>query len=71
MSKKINFEKSLENLEKLVQELESGELTLEESLEHFEKGVTMYKDCKQVLDTAQKKISELTEAMKVDVLEEE
>lgn len=70
-SKDINFEKSLGNLEKIVQELESGDLTLETSLEHFEKGVSFYKDCKKVLDDAEKKISELTETMKIEELSNE
>lgn len=68
IEKGINFEKSLGNLEKIVQELESGDLTLEKSLEHFEAGVSLYKDCKKILDGAEKKISLLTETMKIEEL---
>ncbi len=61
---KKNFESSLENLEKVVDGLESGELSLEKSLEQFEVGVSLYKDCKEILDNAEKKISILTESLK-------
>lgn len=58
-----NFEKNLEELERIVQELESGKLGLEKSLKKFEEGVTLYKDCKDQLANAEKKITELTEQL--------
>ena len=63
MNKK-NFEVSLDELEKVVDGLESGELSLEKSLEQFEVGVSLYKECKEVLDNAEKKISLLTDSLK-------
>lgn len=56
MAKKNNFEQSLEQLEKIVAELESGDLTLEESLKKFEEGVKLSHLCSQILDETEKKI---------------
>ncbi len=52
----IDFEKSLKNLEKLVETMESGELTLEKSLEAFEQGVRLTKECQQALQEAEQKV---------------
>jgi exodeoxyribonuclease VII small subunit len=56
-----DFEKSLKKLEQIVQSLESGELSLEEGIKSFEEGVVLYKDCKKVLSSAEKKIKVLTD----------
>ncbi len=61
MSKKIDFEKSLRELEKLVDEMESGELTLDQSLARFEKGVALTKACQQALKEAEQKVNILIE----------
>jgi len=50
------FEAALEDLELVVEQLETGELTLEGSLEAFEKGVGLVKYCTQKLDEVEKKI---------------
>jgi exodeoxyribonuclease VII small subunit len=55
MAKK-NFEASLEILEKIVSELESGDLSLEESIKKFEEGMKLSKTCSQILDETEKKI---------------
>ncbi|MBU1172121.1 MAG: exodeoxyribonuclease VII small subunit [Proteobacteria bacterium] len=55
MAKK-NFEQSLELLEKIVSELESGDLPLEESIKKFEEGMKLSKLCSQILDETEKKI---------------
>ena len=59
MSKK-NFETSLQKLEDLVGSLENGELSLDESIKKFEDGIKLYKNCRELLDQAEKKISVLT-----------
>ena len=59
--KKINFEKSLSDLETLVEEMEQGDLSLEESLKRFEKGIGLTTDCQQALQSAELKIQELVE----------
>jgi len=54
--KPINFEKALAELEETVSRLESGELSLDDSLEMFEKGVGLAKYLRGELDKAEKKI---------------
>ena len=53
------FEDALTRLEEIVRNLESGDLTLEESLENFEEGMKLTKLCNDRLDSAQKKIETL------------
>lgn len=53
---KQQFETALEDLEKVVERLESGELSLEESLAAFEDGVRLVKFCNQKLTEVEKKI---------------
>ena len=55
-----DFESSLEKLEGIVRELESGEKGLEESLELFEKGVTLAKGLTTQLEDAKRKVEVLT-----------
>ncbi|MBM4262009.1 MAG: exodeoxyribonuclease VII small subunit [Deltaproteobacteria bacterium] len=55
-----SFEAALENLEQLVEQLESGDLPLEDSLAAFEKGVALVKYCNQKLGEVEKKIELLT-----------
>ncbi|MCZ0955183.1 MAG: exodeoxyribonuclease VII small subunit [Rhodospirillaceae bacterium] len=50
------LEKSLEELEALLQELESGELTLEAALAHFERGVKLTRQCQNALQEAEQKV---------------
>jgi len=54
------FEKDLEKLEKIVESLEDGELSLDESLKRFEEGVTLAKRCEKALAAAEKRIEILT-----------
>ena len=53
----IDFEKSLHTLEQLVESMESGEMTLEKSLQAFEDGIKLTKDCQQALREAEQKVS--------------
>ena len=57
MNKKMTFEKAMGMLEQIVQELEAGELPLEESLKKFEEGVKLSKLCASRLDETEKKVS--------------
>jgi len=52
----IDFEKSLETLEKLVERMEQGELTLEQSLAAFEEGVKLTKNCQEALKQAEQRV---------------
>ncbi len=56
-----DFEKSLQNLEKIVSKMESGELGLEESLEQFEKGIGLAKNCQDTLANAEFRVEQLVE----------
>ena len=65
MSKHENnkdFETSLKKLEKIVSDLESGELPLEESIKTFEEGVKLTKHCQNLLSKAEIKIQKLVES---------
>jgi exodeoxyribonuclease VII small subunit len=57
--KSANFEKSLGRLEELVGEMESGELSLEEMLKHFEEGSKLVNVCTKKLDEVELKIEKL------------
>ncbi len=58
--KKITFEKALENLENIVEELEKGDLSLDSSLKKYEEGVGLARICQAQLEEAKKKIEVLT-----------
>lgn len=52
----ISFEKSLEKLKGIVEDLESGDLPLKESLEKFQNGIDIIKQCYKELETTELKI---------------
>ena len=58
MAKKT-FEQSMEDLEKIVKELEGGDLPLEKALKRFEQGMALSKQCSQMLDQTERKVSQL------------
>jgi len=55
-----NFESSLEELERIVRDLERGDLPLEKSLELFEQGVKLSRACQERLSEAERRIEVLT-----------
>jgi len=57
----FDFEASLAQLEKLVTRMESGEMSLEESLKAFEEGVKLTRLCQETLSSAQQKVQLLME----------
>lgn len=59
MSEKINFEEAMKQLENIANELEKGDLTLDESVSKFEDGMKLSKKCNDFLDSAEKKITML------------
>ena len=59
--KENNFETKMEQLEKVVNDLETGEMTLDESLIKFEEGMKLSKECKKILEQAETKITILLE----------
>lgn len=57
----VSFEDSLAELEKLVEQLEQGDISLEESLKSFEKGVNLTRTCQKALQEAEQKVQILLE----------
>ena len=60
------FERSLDELEQLVQRLEKGDLSLDDSLRAFERGVSLYRTCQSALDQAELKVKLLLDPMQPD-----
>lgn len=52
-----SFEEKMENLEKIVTELEKGDLNLDDSVAKFEEGIKISKECNKILEEAEKKIT--------------
>jgi len=57
----LDFEGAMNELEALVEQLESGDLGLSESLQHFEKGVGLSRRCHSLLDDARQKVTLLSD----------
>ncbi|MDH3577408.1 MAG: exodeoxyribonuclease VII small subunit [Gammaproteobacteria bacterium] len=55
-AKKFNLEKSLADLEELVEELESGDLPLEKAMKKFEEGIKLTRGCQTALKEAEQKV---------------
>ena len=58
--KEMTYEQAYEKLEEYTEQLESGELSLSESMALFEKGVELTKKCSELLNEAQQKIVKIT-----------
>lgn len=61
MGKEDSFETKIEGLEKIVAELEKGDLGLEDSVNKFEEGMKISKECSKLLEDAEKRISIILE----------
>lgn len=59
--KTLNFEQSLEQLEALVLQMEKGDLSLEQSLQAFETGISLTRECQSKLEAAEQKVELLSE----------
>ncbi len=57
----LDFEAALADLEQIVNQLEKGDLSLEESLRAYERGVNLGRTCQQALDAAEQRIQILTQ----------
>lgn len=60
-AKKIDFEKSMAELEAIVNAMDAGDMSLEQSLSAFEKGMTLSAQCQQALNDAELKVQVLLE----------
>ena len=63
MNEKFQFEKALEDLEKIVEAMESGELTLDQALKKYEEGVGLVRACQSKLTETEKRIEILTKTL--------
>ncbi|MFQ5512292.1 MAG: exodeoxyribonuclease VII small subunit [Candidatus Krumholzibacteriia bacterium] len=70
-STKRDFEGSMEKLEKIVSELESGDFSLADSMKKFEEGLKLGSACKEMLDKAEEKVRLLVENDHGDLEERE
>ena len=76
-SENFDFEEAMEKLEELVSSMEEGDLSLEKSLEAFEKGVKLTRECQTALANAEQKVKKLlddagnTEELTFDELDED
>lgn len=61
LSSNIDFEKSMTELEQIVQQLEAGDQPLEKALQLFEQGIRLTRNCQTALEQAEKRISVLSE----------
>lgn len=64
----LGFEESLESLDQIIKNLESGKLTLEESLKEYEKAMKLIKKSSDILNKAQGKILKISESNSSDEL---
>lgn len=67
----ISFEKAIAELEEIVKKLEKGELTLDESIDCFQRGVELTKYCSKRLDEAERRITMLVEGENGQIAEKE
>ena len=69
-SEELSFEEAMNNLEDIVAKLEKGELSLDESVENFKKGMELSNYCNELLDKAEKSITDLTKDKSGELVEE-
>ena len=70
MEKNKKFEEMIENLEQIAKELESGKLSLDDSVKKFEEGMKISAECSKILESAEKKISILVKNTEGEITEE-
>ena len=65
--KSLNFESTLSEVEKIIESLEEGNLSLEDSIKAYEKGISLTKACQKMLSDAELKIKKLSSTEGEDV----
>jgi len=61
-SGEVSFEKAIKELTEIVGKIESGEVALEDSLEQYERGMALIKQCRGILQKAEKRIEKISAA---------
>jgi exodeoxyribonuclease VII small subunit len=69
MTKAIEFEKSLKRLERIVKDLEEGNLSLDEALKKYEEGIELAKNCSKTLKDAKTRVEKLVKKEEIEVTE--
>jgi exodeoxyribonuclease VII small subunit len=59
---KLSFEEAIKNLTEIVSKIEQGEIPLQDSLQQYERGMTLIKHCRSILQKAEKRIEKISEA---------
>jgi exodeoxyribonuclease VII small subunit len=67
----LSFETSMQELEALIERIESGEIGLEESIKSYERGVDLIKGCRGVLGAAEQRVEELSKKLQAEGRDEE
>ena len=70
MEKNKKFEEMIENLEQIAKDLESGNLSLDDSVKKFEEGMKISAECSKILESAEKNISILVKNTEGNITEE-
>ncbi len=70
MSKTIDFEKSLKKLERIVKDLEEGNLSLDEALKKYEEGIELSRNCSKMLREAKARVEKLVKKQGIEITEE-
>lgn len=56
MAKKVSLEESFEQLETIIEQMKTGDMTLEESFKKYEEGIKLIKNCSNSIDRVEKKL---------------
>ena len=59
---KLSFEQAIKELSSIVSRIEQGEISLQDSLGQYEKGMALIKHCREILKKAEKRIEKISEA---------
>ena len=60
----LNFERAIDELSGIVANIESGQVPLQSSIDQYEKGMVLIKHCREILQTAEKKIEKIADEKK-------
>ena len=62
----LNFENSIKELTAIVEKIEQGKIPLQESLEQYERGMTLINHCREILQKAEQRIEKITKERKTE-----
>ncbi len=69
-SDRVDFESAIKELESLVEQMEQGDISLEQSLENFERGIELTRQCQKALQEAEQKVQILTQKQGEETIED-